>query len=481
MSQITFGTDGWRAIIAEDFTFANVERVAAAVARYVIETYGGNGKTRPVVVGYDTRFLADKFALRTAQTLISMGVPARLADRDVPTPVIATAAVTDLTGGAIQLTASHNPPEYCGMKYIMHHAGPATNEVTGRILAHLRADETFGDLSHIEVARFDPRPAYMQSIKDRIDLERIKAANLSVAVECLYSTCRGYLDRALKENGVNVHVLHDWRDPLFGGFMPEPKPEFLTELSTLVKKEKLAAGLATDGDADRFGVIDDQGNYLSPNMLLSLLTRHLVKNRGMKGLVVRTVATTHVLDRLCEIYGLEIEETPVGFKYIGELQRLKDVLLGGEESGGFSFKGHIPEKDGIMANLMLVEMLAYEKKPLSQIWLDLVKETGTEFAYRRRDLKLTAENQKKLVEHILAKPFDTIGKTRVERVGRLDGLKFYMEDGSWILFRPSGTEPLVRLYYEARTVERVEQLKRDFDECVERVVNDLGARLLAVH
>lgn len=481
MSHITFGTDGWRAIIAEDFTFANVERVAAAVARYVIETYGGNGKTRPVLVGYDTRFMADKFAIRTAQTLISLGVPSRVVDRDVPTPVIATATLSEPTGGALQLTASHNPPEYCGMKYIPDYAGPATNEITERILHHLRPDETFGDLSHIEVPRFDPRPDYMQSIKDRIDLERIKAAKLRVAVECLYSTCRGYLDLALRENGVDVHVLHDWRDPLFGGFMPEPKPQYLTELSALVKKEKLAAGLATDGDADRFGVIDDQGNYLSPNMLLSLLTRHLVKNRGMKGTVVKTVATTHVLDRLAELYGLEIDETPVGFKYIGELQRQKDVLLGGEESGGFSFKGHIPEKDGIMANLVLVEMLAFEKKPLSQIWQELVREVGTEFAYRRRDLKLTAENQKRLVDRILEKPFETIGKTRVQRVGRLDGLKFYMEDGSWILFRPSGTEPLVRLYYEASTVERVEELKRDFDECVDRVVNDLGARLLAVH
>ncbi len=481
MSQITFGTDGWRAIIAEDFTFANVERVAAAVGRYVIETYGMNGQARPVLVGYDTRFLADKFAIRAAQALISLGVPAKVTERDVPTPAIAAATGSELTAGALQLTASHNPPEYCGMKYIPDYAGPATNEITERILAQLKDHEDLGDLSHIEVPRFDPRPSYMQSIRSLIDTERLAAAKLRVGCECLYSTSRGYLDSALRDSGVEVHVLHDWRDPLFGGFMPEPKPEFLGELSALVKKEKLDAGLATDGDADRFGVIDDQGNYMSPNQLLALLTRHLVKNRGMKGCVVRTVATTHVLDRLCESYGLEIIETPVGFKYVGEIMRQKDVLIGGEESGGVSIKGHIPEKDGILANLLLVEMLAYEKKALSQVWHQLVREVGTEFSYRRRDLKLTAENQKRLVEQMLAKPFETIGATRVERIGRLDGLKFYVEGGGWVLFRPSGTEPLVRLYYEASSTARVEELKADFDEAIERVISDLGARLLVVH
>lgn len=481
MAQITFGTDGWRAIIAEDFTFANVERVAAAVGRYVMEAYGSNGKAQPVLVGYDTRFLADKFAVRTAQTLISMGVPAKVSQRDVPTPVIAAATQAEPTAGALQLTASHNPPEYCGMKYIPDYAGPATNEITERILAHLRDEENLGDVSHIEVPFFDPRPNYMGLIQKRIDTERLAAAKLAVGCECLYSTSRGYLDSALRDHGVEVHVLHDWRDPLFGGFMPEPKPQFLGDLSALVKKEGLAAGLATDGDADRFGAVDDQGNYMSPNQLLALLTRHLVKNRQMKGCIVRTVATTHVLDRLAAAYGLTVEETPVGFKYVGEIMRQKDVLIGGEESGGVSFFGHIPEKDGILANLLLVEMLAYEKRPLSQIWHELVNEVGTEFAYRRRDLKLTMENQKRLVEHMLTKPFDTIGNTRVERVGRLDGLKFYVEDGSWVLFRPSGTEPLVRLYYEASSTPRVEELKRDFDAAVDRVVSDLGARLLAVH
>lgn len=481
MAQITFGTDGWRAIIAEDFTFANVERVAAAVGRYVIDAYGMNGKTRPVLVGYDTRFLADKFAIRTAQTLIALGVPAKVSQRDVPTPVIAAATQSEPTAGALQLTASHNPPEYCGMKYIPDYAGPATNEITERILAQLRDHESIGDVSHIEVPSFDPRPGYMNWIKERVDTERVAAAKLRVACECLYSTSRGYLDAALRDYGVDVSVLHDWRDPLFGGFMPEPKPQFLGELSALVKQEKLAAGLATDGDADRFGAIDDQGNYMSPNQLLALLTRHLVKNRGLKGCIVKTVATTHVLDRLAALYGLEIEETPVGFKYIGEIMRQRDVLIGGEESGGVSFKGHIPEKDGILANLLLVEMLAYEQKPLSQIWQSLVAEIGTEFAYRRRDLKLTHENQKSLVERMLTKPFETIGATRVERVGRLDGLKFYVEDGSWVLFRPSGTEPLVRLYYEAASTQRVEELKHDFEKAIDDVVSDLGARLLAVH
>lgn len=482
MSQIVFGTDGWRAIIAEDFTFANVEKVAYAVGQYIKETYQAGGEKVPVLVGYDTRFLADKFARRAAQVFISMGIPAKMASRDVPTPVIAFATQAEPSAGAVQLTASHNPPEYCGIKYIPHYAGPATNEITARIVEHLSDLPYEIDVHSIEVPTFDPRPQYMQELSRQVDFKRIAAAGLKIGIECLYSTCRDYLDAALTANGVPVKVLHNWRDPLFGGGMPEPKPEYLKEIAKLVVSEKLDVGLATDGDADRFGVVDELGNYVSPNQLLSLLTRHLVKNRKMKGTLVRTVATTHLLNRLAEMYGLDVVETPVGFKYIGEVMRQKDVLIGGEESGGFSVKGHIPEKDGILANLLLVEMIAYEGKPLSQIWADLQKEAGTEFAYRRRDLRLTTESQRGLVEKLYAEPFAKIGDLKIKEIGRKDGLKYYAEDGSWVLVRPSGTEPLVRLYYEAPSVTGADRLKKDFDTQIDALMKGLGSKVLnSVH
>lgn len=481
MSEIIFGTDGWRAVIAEDFTFANVEKVAYAIGQYVNETYQKGATKVPILVGYDTRFMADKFALRAAQVFISMGIPAKLADRDVPTPVIAFATQSEATAGAIQLTASHNPPEYCGIKYIPHFAGPATNEITEKIVAHLSDIPFELDVHSIEVPRFNPKAPYVAALHKMVDFDRIAKSGLKVGVECLYSTSRGYLDEILRDAGVEIEVLHNWRDPLFGGGMPEPKAEYLKDLSKLVVDKKLALGLATDGDADRFAIIDEKGNYVSANQLLSLLTKHLLKNRGVTGSIVKTVATTHLLDRLAAEHGLDIYETPVGFKYIGELMREKDVLIGGEESGGCSVKGHIPEKDGILCNLLVVEMLAYEKKALSQIWSELVASTGVEFAYRRRDLKLTAESQKNFVEKLTKEPFDKIGKTKVSKVGTLDGFKYYLEDGSWILIRPSGTEPLVRLYFEGPSAARVDELKAEFDKMIDDILQGIGARVLALH
>lgn len=481
MSQITFGTDGWRAVIAEDFTFANVEKVAYAIGKYIIENYHKNGTRSPILVGYDTRFLADSFAKRAAQVFISMGIPAKLSDKDVPTPVIAYHTITEPTVGAIQLTASHNPPEYCGIKYITEKAGPATNEITERIVAHLSDLPYEIDVHSIDVPLFSPKDPYVANIKEMVDFERIRKAGLKVGVDCLYSTCRDYLDMLLKEAGADVRVLHNWRDPLFGGGMPEPKPQYLKELSKLVVDQKLNVGVATDGDADRFAVIDDKGIYISPNQLLALLTKHMIKNRSASGAIVKTVATTHFLDRLARKYQLEIFETPVGFKYISDLMIKKDILIGGEESGGCSVKGHIPEKDGILCNLLIVEMLAYEKKSLSEIWSELVAETGAEFAYRRRDLRLTTEGQKNFVEKLSSEPFEHVGKSKVEKIGLLDGFKYYLDDGSWILVRPSGTEPLVRFYFEAPSTERVEELKAQFDKTIDDLLAGIGSRVLAVH
>lgn len=473
--KITFGTDGWRAIIAEQFTFANVERVAYAIGSYVRETYHGNGDKLPVLVGYDTRFLADRFALRAAQVLIEMGVPARLSVRDVPTPAMAWSAHLEPTAGAVQLTASHNPPEYCGIKYITHVGGPATNDVTEKIASFLESrPESFTAASH-DVPRFDPMPPYLKALESRVDLGLIGASGLKVAYDALYSTSRGYIDAVLRDAGVEHKVLHDWRDPLFGGGMPEPKGEYLQELMRVVREGKFDIGIATDGDADRFAVVDADGNYFRPNRLIVLLARHLVRNRGLTGTIVRTVATSHLLDCLASLHGLDIIETPVGFKYIGDVMCQRDVLIGGEESGGVSVKGHIPEKDGILANLLIIEMLAAERKPLSQIWRDLIAELGRDIAQRRADLSFSKPVQSALMERLNEHPFERIGGQPVVRVGRADGLKLYLDESNWLLVRPSGTEPLIRLYFEGTSEDMVAAMVDDFQRQVDELVGKLGA------
>lgn len=476
---ITFGTDGWRAVIAEQFTFANVERVAYAIGLYVKETYHAQSKVEkaPVLIGYDTRFLADQFALRAARVLLSMGVPARVSSRDVPTPAIAWSVALEPTAGALQVTASHNPPEYCGIKYIPHFAGPATNTITSQITSYLK---NFPQDFHVKadtVSQFDPMPPYLEALARQVDLKRIGSSGLKVAYDALYSTSRGYLDRILRESGVTLAVLHDWRDPLFGGGMPEPKGDYLKELIEVVKGQHFDVGVATDGDADRFGVVDADGKFFTPNQLLALLTRHLVKNRQQKGAVVRTVATTHLLDELARLYDLELIETPVGFKYIGEVMRTHDVLIGGEESGGLSVKGHLPEKDGILANLLLIELMSYEGKPLSKIWNDLLEEVGMCFVGRRADLHLTTFSQQALMERLTSKPLEVIGGKKVVKVGHTDGLKFYMDDTNWLLVRPSGTEPLVRVYLEATSDQQAEAMMSDFQEQVKEILSGLSGSI----
>lgn len=467
---IKFGTDGWRAVIAEDFTYANVERVAYAVGLYVKENYKEN---TPLLIGYDTRFMADKFAERAGKVLMEMGVPVRVTSRDVPTPCIAWATQHEATAGALQFTASHNPPEYCGVKYIPEYAGPATDDISEKIVNNLARTPDEINVTKEEVPHFDPQPPYLGSVAEIINMKKIVSSGIKIGFDALYSTSRGYLDHILRQWGVPCKVLHDFRDPLFGGGMPEPKKQYLRDLSGLVKTEKLDVGLATDGDADRFAVIDEQGNYFSPNQLLCLLTMHMVKNRGEKGAIVRTVATTHFLDRLAKMYDLEVIETPVGFKFIGEEMRNKDILIGGEESGGMSFKGHIPEKDGIMANLLLVELMAFEGKPLSKIWEDLQEQVGDRFTYLRADLKLNDFTQKNLMKRLQEKPLETLAGEKVTKVGRKDGLKLYLDDSNWLLIRPSGTEPLIRLYYEGTSEKTINKVAEDFNSQVDEIIKDL--------
>ncbi|MBU6453889.1 MAG: phosphoglucomutase/phosphomannomutase family protein [Cyanobacteria bacterium REEB67] len=474
---IRFGTDGWRAIIAEDFTFANVEKVSYAIGLYIKHAYGDKKTGRveiPVLVGYDTRFLADKFACRAAQVLMAMGLSVKLAARDIPTPTIAWATCSDHfgpTAGALQFTASHNPPEYCGVKYIPHYGGPATTAITAEITKNLKKCPRPVLYSHEQAERFDVAAPYMEAIKKLVDLDKIRASGLKVAFDALYSTSRGYLDKIIRETGLTLNVMHNVRDPLFGGGMPEPTAKYLKELMATVDSGRFDLGLATDGDADRFAVIDNNGYFMTPNQLLCLLTVHLCKNHNMRGAVVRNVGTTHMLDLLAARYDLPVIETPVGFKYIGEKMRSEDVLIGGEESGGVSIKGHIPEKDGILANLLVLEMVAYEKKPLSKIWSELEAEVGTRFFQRRGDLHLTAVVQKRLLAHLASHPIDSLLGRKLVKVDALDGLKLYHDADNWLLIRPSGTEPVIRVSGEGTSAELIDQLMLDFKTQIELIIS----------
>ncbi|MEB3300240.1 MAG: phosphoglucomutase/phosphomannomutase family protein [Candidatus Sericytochromatia bacterium] len=457
MGELVFGTDGWRAVIAEEFTFANVRRVAAAIAGHVLRTHG---TTRPVLVGHDTRFMARDFARTVVGVLRHHGLEARLTLHDVPTPVIAHAAQHVPTAGAVMLTASHNPPQYCGIKYIPEYAGPATKDITDAIVAGIRPlDETLAGIVASEGEPFDPEPAYKAEVLARFDRERITQAGLKVAYDAMHATGRGYTDAMLESLGCHVTALRTQPDPLFGGGMPEPAPAYLGQLREVVVAGGLALGLANDGDSDRFGVLGEDGSWYTPNQVIALLARHLHVRKGRSGAIVRTVATTHMLDRMAERWGLPLRETPVGFKWVGQAMREETVLIGGEESGGLSVIDHIPEKDGILADLLVAEMVAWEGKPLSAIWAELVAEVGGAPVNRRLDLHLDAVGKDHLMAAFKDRTPASFAGLAVKEVSTLDGVKWLLEGGAWVLARPSGTEPVVRIYLEAAEAETLARLE----------------------
>jgi phosphomannomutase len=467
-SKIKFGTDGWRGIIADDFTFPNVRKVTRAIASYLKTAYS---KNRPVLIAYDTRFLADQFARTAAQVLADLGWTVKITERDCPTPVIAYNARHLNSAGALMFTASHNPAPYCGIKYIPDYAGPATPEITDTIVANIESasSELPSNNPSGSISIFDPKPAYLQFIYTLLDVEQIKDAHLKVKYDALYSTSRGYLDEVLQQSGTQLETFHTWRDVLFGGGMPEPKGEQLVELVEAVRRDQADLGLATDGDSDRFGIVDEQGNVLTPNTVLLVLARHLIKNKGKSGAIVRTVATTHLLDNFAAKHGLPIYETPVGFKYIGEKMRETTVLIGGEESGGLSVIGHIPEKDGVLANMLVAEAIAYEGKPLSQLVQEAITEADGPLYNKRLDLHLTEVHKNAVMDFYTKNPPSEVAGMKVKEVGRKDGVKLYLEEDSWVLLRPSGTEPLVRVYLETNTPEKVSQIAQEMERAIAKL------------
>lgn len=465
MGKIKFGTDGWRAVMCEDFTFGNVEIVVQGVCNYLTEA----GKAdKGLVIGYDTRFFSDRFAKRAANVCNANGIKVFLTAKDAPTPVVAFSILDRETAGALIFTASHNPPEYNGIKFIPEDAAPALPKVTNNIEAHVKEVIETGDIKKLTDEEmkekdmtevFDPTDPYMIQVKKILDLTAIQKAKLKVVYDPLYATGRNYVPLLLKYI-TEFKMIHGNADPYFGGIMPEPKAELLTDLIDEVTRTGAHLGLANDGDSDRFGIVDSDGTFINPNQVLVLVYMHLLKNRGLKGDIARTVATTHLLDRIADHYGFKAIETPVGFKYIGHELEKDGVILGGEESGGLSMEGHIPEKDGILALALITEIRAIERKPLVTLLQVIYDQFGAVYT-KRIDIHCTEKHIKEFFERIKSNPPEEIAGMKVEHYSYIDGMKLYLEDGSWILFRPSGTEPLVRIYLEALSKDSLESLADD--------------------
>jgi phosphoglucomutase len=453
--KVRFGTSGWRAIIAKDFTFENVRLVTRAIANQLQSTgvtYGAE-----IIVGYDTRFMGELFAKESAAQLSSLGFKALLCDHASPTPCLSHAVISRRAAGAINFTASHNPPEYNGMKFSTSNGAPALPDITRnieKIIGQLKSED--GSSSDGVAEPFDPRPEYLKDLGQKVRFDLIAASGARYAYDPLWGTGRGYLDQILRMHGVEVDTIHDWRDVLFGGRSPEPDPEHLTELREVVSEKRCALGLATDGDSDRFGVMDRTGEFISPNKLIALLFDYLRESRGWTGGVARSVATSHLVDRVAKLNNLDVYETPVGFKFIGELLLEGKIILGGEESAGLSIKGHYPEKDGILACLLAAEAVAARGASLTEQLEALYSKVGR-LESGRIGVRLTPEVQSKLPEILKKSPSD-IGGRRVEDVSHVDGTKFYFTGGSWLLLRPSGTEPLVRIYAESESKNDMEVL-----------------------
>lgn len=461
--KVKFGTSGWRAILCEDFTFDNVGVVTRAIAEQLKDA-GFGGST--LLVGYDNRFMGARFAQLAATVAAAHGIRCQLTPRSVPTPVISFDIIENSRAGAVNFTASHNPPEYNGLKFSPDWGGPALPETTSEIERRANALMEAGDYERLDyaaalssgaVSLHDPMPAYLARIEKLADLDAIRKAKLKVGLDPLYGTSVGYLDTLLLKAGVDLTVIHANPDPTFGGRPPDPSEEHIPELISMVAGDSsYHLGLATDGDADRYGLIDRGGRFMEPNYFLALLFDYLVRERGFTGGAGRSVATSGLIDAVAADLGREVFETPVGFKFIGDLIRSGTIAVGGEESAGLSIKGHVPEKDGILACLLAAEMVARRGKPLFTQLDELYRRVGV-FVTRRENFRIPADREGPLLERLAAPPANIAG-SEVANVVRIDGVKLVLSDKSWLLVRKSGTEPVVRLYGEAGSSERLDEI-----------------------
>jgi phosphoglucomutase len=464
---IKFGTSGWRAIVADEFTVANIRLAVAGIAAYV--------KTQPaphrVLVGRDPRFLGETFVDIAAQVLAAAGVAPIVIPEAAPTPAIAYAVRALKTSGAINFTASHNPPEYNGIKFSTPDGAPALPEVTKQIEAAIdriaEISASGGGVPSPLEEKFDTadvKPAFLKRLAELVDLKAIAKSGIKVVYDPFWGAGRGYSSDLLRQAGVPVETVHDSRDVLFGGHAPEPDDHLLGDAKRKMKETGAALGIAADGDADRFGIVDGDGTFMQPNYVIALLFDYLVETRGWKNGVAKSVATTNLVNALAEHHKVPLYETPVGFKYIGALIDRDKIAIGGEESAGLTIRGHVPEKDGVIAGLLAAEMVATRGKSLGAQLRELFGKVGSYYPVRE-NFRLTPERRAAFTEKLKADPAELSGR-KVVRIVRTDGLKLILDDGSWVCYRLSGTEPVVRAYTEARSERDMEALRTAAEQFV---------------
>jgi len=465
---IHFGTDGWRAVISDTFTFGNVRLVAQAIADAVnspdwLDEDHPDHDPQLMVVGHDTRFLSDRFAREVARVLAANGIKVHLAHADAPTPAISYAVTHLRAAGGVMVTASHNAPRYNGIKLKAAYGGSALPVQCRRVEVCLTDNETRArgpNLMDFDqalqagmITRFNPFQPYAEHVRNIIDMDRISGfpERLHVVADAMYGSGRSYLKSLLGGTGLEVMEIRGEMNPGFGGVHPEPIMKYLGATISAIANGRGDVGLITDGDADRIGAMDGRGQFIDPHRIMALCLRYLVEKKKQSGAVVKTVSTTHMLNRQAEVYGLPLYETPVGFNHISDLMRSKRVLIGGEESGGISIHGHIPEGDGILMGLLLLEVMAAYASPLHELVDDLLRDFGP-VEYTRHDLRLVQPVEKgELVRRLQRQAPDTIGHLSVKELQTIDGVKYLLENDSWLLIRPSGTEPVLRVYAEGRS------------------------------
>lgn len=446
---IKFGTDGFRGIIAKEFTFETVERIIKAISLYIKNL---NKPEKTIIVGYDPRFMAYDFALFCAELLKSYGFRVILSSKIVPTPIVAyQAKYYPNSIGAIMLTASHNPKEYQGIKFIPNYAGPATKEITDEILKYI--DCEIEKTNDGEIIKENLEAKYFEHLEKIIDFEAIKNNPPKIIYDGLFSSSIGYFDKLLDKHHIKYDSFNMYHGSDFGGGLPEPKPKFMKY------KQKGYITVANDGDADRYGIIDEEGNYISPNIILAILLKYLF-SKGKTGCMIKTVGVSNIVDVVAKKFGIKTITTPVGFKWLSEAMRQNNCILAGEDSGGLSIGEHIPEKDGLFANLLIIEMLAKENKTLHQLTEEIKEFAGCEFYTDRVDVKLEDDKKAEVVLNNFSK-MTTVADFQIKEKLELDGLKLFLDNGlTSLLIRKSGTEPLLRFYIESDILDRIDEIKK---------------------
>jgi alpha-D-glucose phosphate-specific phosphoglucomutase len=462
-SPIKFGTDGWRGIIADDFTFDNVRICAQGVANYLKQA----GKTHNgLVIGYDTRFASEDFAAISAEVVAGNGIKVYLCPRPTPTPVISFGIISRKADGAIIITASHNPGRYNGFKFKAEYGASAPPEIEAQVEKHIQQTVATGKVTSMPLTRaldsglveyLDLAPIYFKQVSQLVDLKALRQAGHRIVIDSMYGAGIGYF-RELLGGGTNELVeINGERNPSFPGIQPEPIAKNLSKLSATVTQQKAHVGLATDGDADRIGIVDEKGVFLTPLQVFALLCLYLLEVRGERGPIVKTVTTTSMIYRLGEIFKVPVRETPVGFKYVAPVMLAENALIGGEESGGYGFRGHVPERDGVLAGLYFLDFMNRTGKTPAELIDYLYGKVGPHY-YQRVDAKFPAEKRQTIIDRIKNNLPESIDGVKVVKINTDDGFHFTLADGTWLLIRFSGTEPILRIYGETDSPARIEKI-----------------------